>query len=132
MGSRTATRKLLMLMHRGRCFYCARLMTLDAHPVLTCTIDHILPRAQGGFDHMSNYVAACYQCNNARGTLPHELFRRYVRRFGPTTSWRMGATNYHIRRARAHMEWNNVDATVINDILKAKLEAALARRQIAG
>jgi 5-methylcytosine-specific restriction endonuclease McrA len=31
------------------------------------TVDHVLPRAQGGGDDEGNLVAACRRCNSARG-----------------------------------------------------------------
>ncbi len=31
------------------------------------TIDHIIPTAKGGKNHINNYVMSCYTCNNLRG-----------------------------------------------------------------
>lgn len=37
------------------------------------TVDHIVPRAQGGLDQESNLVAACARCNSSKGALtPYE------------------------------------------------------------
>lgn len=32
-----------------------------------CTIDHIVPKSEGGMDSIVNYMAACYECNSKRG-----------------------------------------------------------------
>lgn len=131
-SSKTAVRKILMLKQMGSCFYCSRRMTLDPHPELLCTVDHVIPRAEGGFDHMSNYVGACVLCNNARGTIPSALFKRYVQRFGPPRPSHMACTNRYMRIAAAHMAWNGMEPAVINDVLRIKMQEALQRRAKAG
>lgn len=34
------------------------------------TIDHRIPRSQGGSNAMANLVTACWACNNRKGNLP--------------------------------------------------------------
>jgi hypothetical protein len=46
------------------------------------TVDHVIPLAHGGGNARSNLVAACYPCNNVRGTFPYEIWKRFIRRFG--------------------------------------------------
>jgi hypothetical protein len=43
----------------GRCRYCGSLERL--------TIDHVIPRCQGGRDDESNLVVACRSCNSRKG-----------------------------------------------------------------
>jgi hypothetical protein len=53
---------------KRRCFYCNILMTretADRRP----TIDHVVPRSEGGADAIENTVAACYACNAAKGSM---------------------------------------------------------------
>ncbi|MBN9034970.1 MAG: HNH endonuclease [Rhizobiales bacterium] len=119
--------RLLTVNQRGRCYYCERMMTLGPHPTLKATRDHVVPRAEGGFDHMSNYVAACLQCNGARGTIPADLFRRYVRRFGPPQQSAMALSNHYKRRVARHIAWEEMEPAVINDVLGQKLRDALAQ-----
>lgn len=57
-------KKALLEMQRDRCAYCLCLLTLD-----TATVDHIKPRAYGGHDRNDNLVAACWSCNQMRGTM---------------------------------------------------------------
>ena len=38
--------------------------------------DHVVPRAKGGKDHLSNLVAACYECNQAKRDKDYDVFVR--------------------------------------------------------
>ncbi len=51
------------------CLYCGRTITL-----LTCELDHILPRAGGGSSRRDNLVAVCGECNRAKGKLSFPAF----------------------------------------------------------
>lgn len=42
-----------------RCWYCKRRQ-------FTLTLDHVVPKARGGSDHLSNLRAACVECNEAK------------------------------------------------------------------
>jgi hypothetical protein len=76
----TNSRRLLRLFRRdgAKCFWCG-------HPILThrqlriraergastrgirmATVDHVLPRSQGGSSHLYNLVASCAECNVER------------------------------------------------------------------
>lgn len=35
-------------------------------PADTFTLDHVIPRANGGTDQVNNIVAACFRCNQRR------------------------------------------------------------------
>ena len=45
-----------------RCVYCG--VALNER---NRTVDHVVPRSHGGMDHISNYLLACLQCNEAKG-----------------------------------------------------------------
>jgi CRISPR/Cas system Type II protein with McrA/HNH and RuvC-like nuclease domain len=53
---------------RYRCRYCARDMTLHfPYPHLrVMTVDHIVPKVQGGTDRYDNLVICCHDCNNLK------------------------------------------------------------------
>ncbi|MNU37758.1 HNH endonuclease [compost metagenome] len=69
------------------CHYCAQAAS---------TVDHVIPQAHGGGDSRSNLVAACFPCNNERGTFPYEIWRRFIRRFGPLPEdWKRQNTNLY-------------------------------------
>lgn len=62
---------------RGICWYCPAKMLLDAeqaHPQ-RCTADHRTPVQRGGPRGMANRVAACFQCNQAKGCLTEREFK---------------------------------------------------------
>lgn len=65
--------KRLMQMNDSKCHYCGSKTNLNdrrgngvgkRYP----TKDHVVPRAFGGINHISNYVLSCSSCNNKRGT----------------------------------------------------------------
>lgn len=133
----TEDRKYLFRRQRGRCFYCQRDMHIEPQDRLhhydrMCTVDHVIPRSEGGPNHRSNYVGACHQCNNARGVIPHELFARYARRFGPAYAGRMHVSNWYLRRNLPKAGYAMRDAGLsdefIYDTLCVKLSEALAKR----
>lgn len=62
------SREALIIEQNGRCAYCGD--NLDNNS----TIDHVVPRARGGSDDDCNLVAACPDCNRAKGAmLPSQL-----------------------------------------------------------
>jgi 5-methylcytosine-specific restriction endonuclease McrA len=124
--NRGAVRQKLMEMQGGACHYCKRTMTIERHPKLMCTIDHVVPQAHGGEDTMANYVGACSQCNNARGTIPSRLFARFVRRFGVTDSAAISRSRRRRLVAIQHMRANGLAEDRINDVMRAKLEQWLS------
>ncbi len=53
------TRRNILRRDRYRCQYCASTDKL--------TLDHVVPRSQGGKDSWENLVTACMPCNNRKG-----------------------------------------------------------------
>lgn len=39
-------------------------------------VDHVVPRAKGGKNHLSNLVACCYECNQAKKDKDYDVFIR--------------------------------------------------------
>jgi 5-methylcytosine-specific restriction endonuclease McrA len=58
-----------------RCAYCgtAFVAGTDAR----ATLDHVVALARGGEDTRANCVAACHRCNQLKGAMDVELFRRW-------------------------------------------------------
>ncbi|HPC12122.1 MAG TPA: HNH endonuclease, partial [candidate division Zixibacteria bacterium] len=89
------TRKNIILRDDGRCQYCGA----NKGPM---TVDHVIPRTEGGSDSWSNLVCACERCNNLKGNRTPEqagmgLLRRptrpsYItfiqRNYGVADQWR--------------------------------------------
>jgi hypothetical protein len=55
------SRKALVKRDRSTCQYCARKLTASQ-----VTVDHVLPRAQGGITSFTNCVVCCQICNNKK------------------------------------------------------------------
>lgn len=53
----------------SRCFYCDADLDQEKFHV-----DHIVPKAAGGPDHIANYVPACAKCNGSKGDRPFAPF----------------------------------------------------------
>lgn len=51
------------------CFYCGDPVTVsESNPPSkkSATVDHVVPRSQGGRNAQVNLVTACYECNHAK------------------------------------------------------------------
>jgi 5-methylcytosine-specific restriction endonuclease McrA len=58
-----------------RCQFCGRRLSADE-----LTIDHVIPRAQGGRSTWENVVSACEPCNHSKGNrTPHEANMHLLR-----------------------------------------------------
>jgi 5-methylcytosine-specific restriction endonuclease McrA len=55
------SRKALVKRDRSTCQYCGKKLTASQ-----ITIDHVLPRAQGGITSFTNCVVCCQICNNKK------------------------------------------------------------------
>ena len=60
-------REYLLEKFERRCVYCGAENT-------PLNIDHVVPRAKGGSDRVSNLVLACTECNQKKGAQPLEVF----------------------------------------------------------
>jgi len=58
---RTAKRRELWHKQKGLCFWCGQYTPFDQ-----ATIEHMLPRSQGGSNRMDNLAMACERCNSKR------------------------------------------------------------------
>lgn len=54
---------------KGRCKYCNRSLELQA-----ATFDHVVPKALGGANRVSNLVLACVECNRKKGSKPPHIW----------------------------------------------------------
>jgi hypothetical protein len=71
-GAEKAFRAAVEL-HGGACFYCKEhLVKKDG--VYRWTLDHVEPLANGGKDHLSNFVIACQPCNCKKANKPIDAF----------------------------------------------------------
>lgn len=66
----------------GRCYYCRRKMEMNPSPAklgLKPTLDHVIPLSGGGENKLFNVVAACSDCNQAKGSMSEAEFRAALR-----------------------------------------------------
>ena len=79
----------------NQCQYCGR-----NYPTSELTLDHILPRSQGGVSSWTNLVCACVECNSRKGgRTPHQASMKLIRkpvqpRRNPVINLRLGQDKY--------------------------------------
>lgn len=71
---RPVKRKAIYMRDNHTCVYCKT--DLSAAPTSACTLDHVIPRSQGGSNCHTNLVTACLSCNATRRDMPVELFTK--------------------------------------------------------
>lgn len=83
MSQRNKRKQRRRVFHRegGLCFYCDEPVSLNVRnvpgspfPPYMATLDHIIPKCEGGERNEENSVCACWRCNNKRGTMPADQF----------------------------------------------------------
>lgn len=93
-------RRNLYARDHNRCQYCGR-----HYPTKELTIDHVVPRVQGGGHTWSNLVCACVKCNAKKGgRTPKQahmhLIRKPVRpKRNPAITLRLGRAKYQSWKA---------------------------------
>ncbi len=97
------TRRNLFARERNQCMYCgSHFASADL------TVDHVIPRAQGGADTWENLVAACRGCNARKGgRTPDEAGMTLVRqprapRRNPSITARLSSDRYAAWRPFLH------------------------------
>ncbi len=67
-------RRNLFARDHNRCQYCGR-----RYPTSELSLDHVIPRSQGGTSSWQNIVCACVRCNVRKGgRTPHEARMRLI------------------------------------------------------
>ncbi len=88
-------RRNLFARDRNQCQYCGR-----HFPTADLSIDHVLPRTQGGIDSWENLVCACIRCNARKGgRTPEQASMKMIRRpvrpaRNPVIALRLGHDKY--------------------------------------
>lgn len=82
------------------CQYCMKSL-----PRNKLTLDHVIPKTRGGGDDWRNCVAACFDCNNKKGSkTPEEAKMPLIKR--PIVPQLTIANEYHLMRLK-HNSWEN-------------------------
>lgn len=88
-------RRNLFARDRNQCQYCGH-----SFPTSELSIDHVLPRAQGGGDTWENLVCSCVRCNAKKGgRTPEQARMSYIRKpvrpkRNPLITLRLGQQKY--------------------------------------
>ena len=92
--ARALSRKNILIRDRHTCQYCDEVL-----PASELTLDHVIPRSQGGNSAWENLVACCHPCNNRKGDqIPEEAGMNLLRQPRPFNLH----TNRHLMRLMAH------------------------------
>ena len=110
------TRLAIYLRDHFHCVYCNR--DLHGAKPRDVTLDHLVPRSQGGTNAPTNLVTACLACNVAKGDTP---WRQYVRSV-VAAELHQFEVSYRERVVREHARFiNNRRRRVINRELAKQL-----------
>lgn len=95
------SRKTLIKRDRSICQYCSK--KLSASQI---TVDHVLPRAQGGVTSFTNCVVSCQICNNKKADKTPEQAKMVLLKRPTHPSFSM---NHHITDSQElwHQDWND-------------------------
>ena len=92
--ARALSRKNILLRDRNTCQFCGQ-----ALPSAELTLDHVVPRSQGGKSAWENLVACCPPCNNDKGDrTPDQAAMKLLRTPRPFNLH----TSRHLMRLMAH------------------------------
>lgn len=101
-------RRNLFARDRNRCQYCGRIFSTS-----DLSIDHVLPRAQGGKDTWENLVCSCIRCNARKGgRTPDQAAMKLIKkpekpRRNPLITLRLGHEKYSSWKAFLdHAYWS--------------------------
>jgi len=92
--ARALSRKNILLRDRNTCQFCGQVLSSGE-----LTLDHVLPRSQGGKSVWENLVACCHPCNNRKGDrTPEPAGMKLLRSPRPFNLH----TSRHLMRLMAH------------------------------
>ena len=96
------SRKALVKRDRSSCQYCNKKLTASQ-----ITIDHVLPRAQGGITSFTNCVICCQICNNYKADRTPEQAKMVLLKKPTHPSF--SAAHHHITDPQEHWhpEWDS-------------------------
>lgn len=89
------TTRNVMARDEHTCGYCQKKLIHDG------TIDHVIPRAQGGKNTWENVTAACRRCNGKKGNRTPEEMGWVLHR----KPYRPIGVDAHLLRVRPHPSW---------------------------
>lgn len=67
-------KKIVFNRDNWKCVYCGKRLFLNGKNSLQPTIDHVVPRSQGGTHDISNLLTSCKKCNHKKSDKSFEEF----------------------------------------------------------
>lgn len=61
-----------------RCCWCTKLTVPEPDRKDSATIEHVIPRCEGGPDEWENFAMSCSDCNQRRGVMAVERFLEFI------------------------------------------------------
>lgn len=121
-------KRRLYLSQKGRCCFCNTKMLLDSGSIPHCriaTIEHVIPRSQGGVNGWKNYKLSCQSCNSLRGVIPFDEFK-YLRRVKTTRELKeMRLTRFaNFKEKEEHSRGKNVSRMLFNELYRYYMKTA--------
>jgi 5-methylcytosine-specific restriction endonuclease McrA len=100
---RSRWRQIIAEDHGWSCHWCGQGMRMETGYMNTVTIEHMIPRCQGGTNHRWNLAAACHRCNSVRRHTSMDEFEIISKRLGPDdrTIEEVALDNRRARKQRA-------------------------------
>lgn len=90
VAGRKAARRKLAKIHGTCCCWCGDQLSMHGIPGERPTIEHLVPRAYGGSDHIDNLRLCCVECNAERSTWYSMMLRPGRRKRQKIQSRRLG------------------------------------------
>lgn len=88
-------KEVLLLIQEYNCAYCLSPISVD-----TSTIDHIVPRSNGGSHHITNLQLTCWNCNHHKGPMSDQDWRQQLNR---QQKLQHLMTTPHYRKGQRHL-----------------------------
>jgi 5-methylcytosine-specific restriction endonuclease McrA len=66
----------------NECIYCGEPHSTE----VPLTIDHVVPKSNGGGNYLNNLVLCCTRCNQSKGS---KMFKKWYRRHPAFEQWRL-------------------------------------------
>jgi 5-methylcytosine-specific restriction endonuclease McrA len=102
----------LFYKQRGKCCFCQVKMYADesvcANKDDMATIEHVIPKTNGGRNHISNYKISCNACNNDRGITNFDKYAKKVKSSGRATRKHLQNRKERFREKKAKTQEEHI------------------------
>lgn len=102
------------------CHYCKTELSHENR-----TLDHIIPKCNGGKDDLSNLVFCCQSCNQLRDNIPYEVFINIVTSEEERKDFKEAMHQCNIRKHDVINHWSDHFVLMCGDKNRAKRERVI-------